>query len=169
MFSYVSLLFFGILHSDGCIFPLLLCLLLLLFSLIFIRSHETTILFFVYLFLGDGFDHCLLYNVTTSIHSSSGTLFIRSILLNLFVTSTVSSYGISFQFSSVAQSCPTLCDPMDCSMPGFPVHHQLQGFAQTHVHLVGGGIQPSHPVVPFSSCPQFLPATGSFPMSPLFT
>ena len=40
----------------------------------------------------------------------------------------------SVQFSSVAQSCPTLCDPMDCSMPGFPVHHQLPKLAQTHVH-----------------------------------
>ena len=40
------------------------------------------------------------------------------------------------QFSSVAQSCPTLCDRMDCSMPGFPVHHQLQELAQTHVHRV---------------------------------
>ena len=41
------------------------------------------------------------------------------------------------QFSSVAQSCLTLCDPMDCSTPGFPVHHQLQELAQTHVHRVG--------------------------------
>ena len=48
------------------------------------------------------------------------------------------------QFSSVAQSCPTLCDPMDCSMPGFPVHHQLPELAQTHVHRVGDAIQPSH-------------------------
>ena len=48
--------------------------------------------------------------------------------------------------SSVAQSCPTLCDPMDCSMPGFPVYHQLPGLAQTHVHRVGDAIQPSHPL-----------------------
>ena len=48
------------------------------------------------------------------------------------------------QFSSVAQSCPTLCDPMDCSIPGFPVHHQLLKLAQTHVHQVGNAIQPSH-------------------------
>ena len=51
------------------------------------------------------------------------------------------------QFSSVAQSCPTLCDPMDCSMPGFPVHHQLPELAQTHVHRVGDVIQPSHPLL----------------------
>ena len=55
------------------------------------------------------------------------------------------------QFSSVAQSCSTLCDPMDCSMPGFPVHHQLLELAQTHVHLVGDAIQPSHPLSPPSS------------------
>ena len=46
-------------------------------------------------------------------------------------------------FSLVAQSCPTLCDPMDCSMPGFDVHHQLLELAQTHIHLVGDAIQPS--------------------------
>ena len=50
------------------------------------------------------------------------------------------------QFSSVAQSCPTLCDPMDCSTPGFLVHHQLPEFTQTHVHWVGDAIQPSHPL-----------------------
>ena len=50
-------------------------------------------------------------------------------------------------FSSVAQSCPTLCDPMDCSMPGFPVHHQLSEFTQTQVHWVGDAIQPSHPLL----------------------
>ena len=49
-------------------------------------------------------------------------------------------------FSSVTQSCQTLCNPMDCSMPGFPVHHQLPEFTQTHVHWVGDAIQPSHPL-----------------------
>ena len=57
-------------------------------------------------------------------------------------------------FSSVAQSCPTLCNPMDCSTPGFPVHHQLSGPTQTHVHRVGDAIQPSHPrSSPFPSAP----------------
>ena len=51
---------------------------------------------------------------------------------------------LSVQFSSVAQSCPTLCDPMNCSTPGLPVHHQLPEFTQTHVHWVGDSIQPSH-------------------------
>ena len=50
------------------------------------------------------------------------------------------------QFSSVAQLCLTLCDPMNCSMPGLPVHHQLPEFTQTHVHQVGDAIQPSHPL-----------------------
>ena len=50
------------------------------------------------------------------------------------------------QFSSVAQSCPTFCNPMDCSTPGFPVHHQLPELAQTHVHQVSDAIQPSHPL-----------------------
>ena len=51
-----------------------------------------------------------------------------------------------FRFSSVAQSCPTLCDPMNCSTPGLPVHHQLPEFTQTHVHRVSDAIQPSHPL-----------------------
>ena len=53
---------------------------------------------------------------------------------------------MTFQFSSVAQSCPTLCDPMDCSIPGFPVHHQLLELTQTLVHCVDDAIQPSHPL-----------------------
>ena len=48
------------------------------------------------------------------------------------------------QYSSVTQSCPTLCDPMDCSTPGFPVHHQLPEYIQTHVHWVSDAIQPSY-------------------------
>ena len=52
----------------------------------------------------------------------------------------------SIQFSSVAQSCPTPCDPMNRSTPGLPVHHQLLEFTQTHVHWVGDAIQPSDPV-----------------------
>ena len=49
-------------------------------------------------------------------------------------------------FSSVAKSCPTLCDPMNCSTPGLPVHHQLPEFTQTHIHRVSDAIQPSHPL-----------------------
>ena len=73
------------------------------------------------------------------------------------------------QFSSVAQLCPTLYDPMNCSTPGLPVHHQLPKFTQTHVHRVSDAIQPSHPLSsPSPPCPQSLPASGSFPMSQLF-
>ena len=52
----------------------------------------------------------------------------------------------SVQFSSVARLCPTLCDPMNRSTPGLPVHHQLPEFTQTHIHRVGDPIQPSHPL-----------------------
>ena len=51
-----------------------------------------------------------------------------------------------FQFSSVTQSCPNLCDPMDCSTPDLPVYHKLPEFTQTHVYGVGDAIQPSHPL-----------------------
>ena len=54
---------------------------------------------------------------------------------------------IIIQFSSVAKSCLTLCNPMDCSTPGFPVYHQLLELAQTHVHWVGNAIKPSHPLL----------------------
>ena len=55
-------------------------------------------------------------------------------------------YIFSVQFSSVAQSCLTLCDPMNHSTPGLPVHHQLPEFTQTHIHRVSGAIEPSHPL-----------------------
>ena len=55
-------------------------------------------------------------------------------------------YICSVQFSSVAQSCPTHCNPMNCSMSGLPVHHQLPEFTQTHVHQVSDAIQPSYPL-----------------------
>ena len=74
----------------------------------------------------------------------------------------------SVQFSLVAQSCPTLCDPMNCSTPGLLVHHQLPEFTQTHVHRVDDAIQSSPPVIPFSSHLQSFPASGSFPMSQFF-
>ena len=58
------------------------------------------------------------------------------------------------QFSSVAQLCPTLCDPMNCSTPGLPVHHHLLEFTQTHIHRVSDAIQPSHPLSsPFPPAP----------------
>ena len=69
---------------------------------------------------------------------------------------------------SVAQSCPTLCHPMDCSMPGFPVLHHLPQFAQTHAHWVDYAIQPSLFCHPLFLLPLIFPASGSFQMSQLF-
>ena len=80
----------------------------------------------------------------------------------------INEHGMHFpflQFSSVTQSCPTLCDPMNCSTPGLPVHYQLPEFTQTHVHQVGDAIQPSHPLS-FPSLPAPNPSQHeSFPMS----
>ena len=66
------------------------------------------------------------------------TMHLRNLLLKL--------HSYSVQFSSVAQSCMTLCDPVNRSMQGLPVHHQLPEFTQIHVHRVGDAIQPSHPL-----------------------
>ena len=66
----------------------------------------------------------------------------RQNYLYSFPRQTIQYHG---QFSSVVQSCPTLCDPMNCSTPGLPVHHHLPEFTQTHVHRVCDAIQPSHP------------------------
>ena len=79
------------------------------------------------------------------------------------------STGFFRSSSSVAQLCSTLCNPADCSTPGFPVLHHLLEPAQTHVHCVSDAIQPSHPLSPrCSSCLHSFPASGSFPMSQLF-
>ena len=69
--------------------------------------------------------------------------------LNIQKTKIMASGPISsVQFSSVAQSSLTLCDPMNCSTPGLPVHHQFPEFTQTHINRVGDPIQPSHPLLP---------------------
>ena len=97
-------------------------------------------------------------------------------------TNPVASGSHSYDLSSVqfTQSCPTLCDPMNCGTPGLPVHRQLLEFSQTHVHWVDDAI-PCHlllsphpvtissPVTSFSSCLQSFPGSGSFPMSQLFS
>ena len=74
----------------------------------------------------------------------------------------------TYQLSSVAQSCLTLCDPMNCSMPGLPVHHQLPEFTQTHVHRVCDAIQPSHPLSSPSPPAPNPSQHQSFPMSQFF-
>ena len=68
----------------------------------------------------------------------------------------------SIQFSSVAQLCPTLCDPMNCSIPGLRVHHQLLESTQTHVHRVNDAIQPSHPLSSPSLLPSIFPTIRVF-------
>ena len=72
------------------------------------------------------------------------------------MTLTLSTNISSFQFSSVTQLCLTLCDPMNCSTPGLPVHYQLLEFTQTHVYRVSDAIQPSHPLL-FPSPPAPIP------------
>ena len=74
----------------------------------------------------------------------------------------------SYNCCSVAQSCPTLCDPMDYITPGFPALHYLPEFAQTHVHWAGDAIQPSHPLLPLSPPALNLSQHQSFPISWLF-
>ena len=70
----------------------------------------------------------------------------RTWLRILSITPEVLDFAHSIQFSSVTQSCPTPCNPMNHSTPGLPVHHQLLEFTQTHAHQVGDAIQPSHPL-----------------------
>ena len=102
----------------------------------------------------------MLLKVSQSIrhHSSLHTFEIFKVYISKYLYTVISPLcsNISFcvlqlslhsvQFSSFAHSCPTLCDPMNCSTPGLPVHHQLPEFTQTHVHRVGDAIQPSHPL-----------------------
>ena len=78
-------------------------------------------------------------------------------------------WNVEISVSSVGQPCPILCIPMDCSMPGFPVHHQLPEFAQTHVHWIGDAIQPSHPLSPSPPAFSLSQHQGFFLMSQLFT
>ena len=102
------------------------------------------------------------------LYKDSRTLILHQCHLALY-PSIFQLFSHHCQFSSVAQSCPTLCDPMGCSIPAFPVHHQLLELAQTHVHQVGG----CHPTIsfsvfPFSSHLQSFSASGSFQMSQFF-
>ena len=73
-------------------------------------------------------------------------LYCRQILYHRATREAHHTWLSSVQFSSAAQSCPTLCNPMNRSTPGLPVHHQLQEFTQTHVHRVSDAIQPSYPL-----------------------
>ena len=98
--------------------------------------------------------HLFLKANTWALVFDRNSLFLRGLSALLGSLRYESTLRISVQFSSVTQSCLTLCDPMDYSVPGFPVHHQLLEFTQTHVHWLGGAIQPSHPL-PCPSPPTF--------------
>ena len=89
-------------------------------------------------------------------HQLDTIRFISLFLLNLF--SSVQSF----------QWCPSLCNAMDCSMPGFPIHHQISELTQAHVHRLGDAIHPSHSVYHLPSCLQSFLTLGSFPMSQFF-
>ena len=90
---------------------------------------------------------CSLFRLAFPLYNMPLSIFRVFSCLNHFF-SVMSNISLSdVQFSSVAQSCPTLCDPMDCSTPGFPIHHQLPEFTQTHVHWIGDAIQLSHPLL----------------------
>ena len=104
----------------------------------FDNSHNTSLMFVLYLCF-----HIPL-NLLCLFPSSRPTnyCFCISTLINKIESTN--------HFSSVAQSCPTLCYPMNRSTPGLPVHHQLPEFTQTHVHWVGDAIQPTHPLSPLS-------------------
>ena len=78
------------------------------------------------------------------------------------VTEVQFNHWTLLQFSLVARLCPPLCDPMDCSTPGFPVHQQLSELAQTHVHQVGNAIQSSHPLLPSSLLLSIFPGIKVF-------
>ena len=83
----------------------------------------------------------------------------KSLPCNYFILYSIKYRCRIIQFSSAAQSCP--CDHMDCSMPVFPVHHQLLELAQTHVHQIGDAIQPSH-LLSFPSLASVFPSIAVF-------
>ena len=146
--------------------PVPLTLLLFLLSFFLLLSFE-----WIYIFLSTGqglpgsqlvLCEILSYEDVFLMHlwreKYSPTIYSSAILLSLFIAFSVLLslsevsvlliilFSSPFQFSSVTQLCPTLCDTMNCSTPGLPVHHQLLEFTQTHVHQVGDAIQPSHPL-----------------------
>ena len=87
----------------------------------------------------------LSYECMKWLQSPTVTRLLLTVCLS-YARHSASSLYISINISSVAQSCPTLCDPMNRSTPGLPVHHQLPESTQTHVHWVSDAIQPSHPL-----------------------
>ena len=110
--------------------------------------------------------HALLQGIFLTQRSNPCVLHCRRILYCWATWETLICHSVS----SVAQSCPTLCDPMDDNMPGLPVHHQLPEFTQTHAHWVGDAVQPSHPLSsPSPPAFNLSQHSGSFPISQFFT
>ena len=115
---------------------------------------------------------CLFVNVLISpfffegrfcwIFNSLLTYFLLSPFWICYTTAFWHLWFLMIQFSSVTQSCTTVCDPMNCSTPGLQVHHQLPEFTQTHVHRVGDAIQPSQPLASLSSLPLIPPGIRVF-------
>ena len=131
-------------------------------NLQFYEFHNTTPMCTPYM--------CVMGKILSSriIHSTPWVIFngfpeCKKYYLCFFVLSLVCSFIRIISITSVSQSCQTPCNPMDYSMPGFPVHHQLPELAHTHVHQTV-----SSSIIPFSSCLQSFPAPGSFPVSQFF-
>ena len=97
------------------------------------------------------FNKCKLFNVIHHINKLKDK---NHMIISIYAqkVSVKIEHPFMIQFSSMTQLCPTLCDPMDCSTPGLPVHHQLQEFSQTHVHSVGDAIQPFHHLLSPAPC-----------------
>ena len=98
-------------------------------------------------------------------HTSNLSKFKKIVIISSIFSDHNSMSSVQFSHSVMSD----YLQPVNCSTPSLPVHHQLPESTQTHVHWVGDAIQPSHPVIPFSSCSQSFPASGSFQMSQLFT
>ena len=129
---------------------LYILLFLLIFSLVVPSSNESTALKSLMIIIE--------LSISTLNSVSLCFIYFRALLLDA-----------SVQFSSVVQSCPTLCNPMNCNTPGFPVHHQLLEFTQTHVHWVGDAIQLSHPCRPLLLLPSVFPSISVFSKESAFT
>ena len=125
--------------------------------LLFIK-HKATRIFGVLLIIhcqgsGSAYSQIPLWILLLKYHPYSPTRYPHPGQASLKEFSSLAGSGLLnhiFQLSSVAQSCPTLCNPMNCSTPGLPVHHQLLEFTQTHVYRVDDAIQPSHPLSSFT-------------------
>ena len=115
---------------------------LLLFLEVSCQAVPTRIATFLYSLRLD----VLILYIQFSTILSLPTLYLCLFIYMIFQQDSQNLRKQSDQIRSVAQSCPTLCDPMNRSMPGLPVHHQLPEFTQTHVHRVSDPIQPSHPL-----------------------